>query len=548
MRRNLIKMKKVYILIFATTILLVLGCNKSEKPELLKDFSMNQYIDSYFTSPKDFDVFSKIKCQKFLSNLYQKNENQPFWFDSDNQPNAQSEDILNLLANSMNYGLDTTLYNLPTIREFTHNFPQDTVITTENKQAMLGYELCLTQSVITFFQHLHRGVMPFNPSEYITKEEIDSTSSYFTIYNYFEEFPQDSLVNILYNAFKNNSIKAAMDTVQPQNIHYKRLQKALEDYVLNNPINHDSIKVSYFEKDSVWTSTFENYRKACLALQKLRWSNITDNQYIFINIPSFSLDLVQKNRMALQHKIICGTEENQTPELNSRLRQIRLFPDWNVPYSIATKETLPMVRRNTAYMAKNHYEVLDSKGNILNPDSVPWKKYTEKYFPVKIRQTPGYHNSLGVIMFYFENLSSVYFHDTPAKGLFNKAFRAFSHGCMRLQNPITFGKAIMEFDNDILSLPKEDLVEMGIFEAQKQKKKKYDDDNEKNEKSEQFIFNKKLEDEEKHFYNVKKRISIYIRYLTAFCNEKGELCFAPDFYGRDKLLLEKYNEKCKIKN
>lgn len=202
-----------------------------------------------------------------------------------------------------------------------------------------------------------------------------------------------------------------------------------------------------------------------------------------------------------------------------------------------------MVQRNTKYMAKNNYEVLDSKGNILNPDSVPWKKYTEKYFPVKLRQTPGYHNSLGVIMFYFENMSAVYFHDTPAKNLFNKAFRAFSHGCMRLQNPITFGKAIMEFESGILHLPKENLVEMGIYESQKKRKEKYE--NEKDSVAPQIVFEKKLQEKEKYFYNVKKNIPIYVRYITAFCNEKGELCFAPDFYGRDKLLMERYEKVMK---
>jgi len=502
---------------------------------------MNQYIDSYFDKPQNFDVYSKIKQQDFLSILYQKNKNQSFWFGGDNQPNRQSKQMLNLLANSMYYGLDTTLYDLPIIRDFMQGFSQDSLITNENKQAMLGYELCLTQSAITFFQHLNRGIMPFNPLEYITNEEIDSISSYFSIYNYFEEFPQDSLADILHHAFTTDSIRAAMDLVQPQNIHYKMLQKALENYVQNTQINHDSIKVAYYdEKDSVWTSTFENYRKGCLALQKLRWSNISDKQYIFINIPSFSLDLVQENMIALQHKIICGKPENQTPELNSRLRQIRLFPDWNIPFSIATKEVLPMVKKNSGYMAKNNYEVLDSKGNILNPDSVPWKKYTETYFPVRIRQTPGYHNSLGVIMFYFENMSAVYFHDTPAKGLFNKTFRAFSHGCMRLQDPITFGKAIMEFESGILHLPKEKLIEMGIYELQKQKKQIYD--NRRDSVAPQITFQRKLQAKEKYFYDIKKRIPIYVRYLTAFCNEKGEICFAPDFYGRDSLLVERYEK------
>jgi len=539
-------MKKTYIITFATAVIVIFGCNsKQGKISLLKDFSMSKYINSYFESPKDFDINPKIKYPKILSSLYQKNHNQSFWFGVDNQPNAQSKQLLNLLANSMNYGLDTNLYNLSAIREFSQGFSQDSLIRNENKQAMLGYELCLTQSAILFFTHLNRGIMPFNPLEYITNEKIDSISSYFNIYNYFDEFSQDSLINILYHAFATGSIKMALDSVQPQNIHYKRLQKALEDYVQNNPINHDSIKIVYYEKDTVWTSTFENYRKACLTLQKLRWSNITSKQYIFINIPSFMLDLVQENRMALSHKIICGTPENQTPELNSRLRQIRLFPDWNVPFSIATKEILPMVKKNTKYLAKNYYEVLDNKGNILDPDSVPWKKYTEKYFPVRIRQTIGYHNSLGVIMFYFENLSAVYFHDTPAKGLFNKNFRAFSHGCMRLQDPITFGKAIMEFESGILHLPKDTLLKMGIYEAQKQRKQQYD--NRRDSIAPQIVFQKKLQAKEKYFYDIKRKIPIYVRYLTAYCDENNKLCFAPDFYKRDSILIVRYNEAL-IKN
>jgi murein L,D-transpeptidase YcbB/YkuD len=104
---------------------------------------------------------------------------------------------------------------------------------------------------------------------------------------------------------------------------------------------------------------------------------------------------------------------------------------------------------------------------------VPWKNYSEKNFPLKFRQTAGYHNSLGIIMFYFENTSSIYFHDTPAKSLFNSAFRALSHGCMRMQYPIAFAKSIMEFDNGIYHLPEEYLQEMGIYEKQKSKKATY---------------------------------------------------------------------------
>ena len=388
--------------------------------------------------------------------------------------------------------------------------------------------------------------MPFDPLSYITKEKMDSTSSYFKIYNHFDDCPQDSLITILCYAFKTDSIQAAVDFLQPQNIHYKRLQKALEEYVLNNPINLDSTQVVYYEKDTVWTSSFENYRKGCLALQKLRWSPIASTDYIFVNIPSFTLDWVEENRLALSHKIVCGTPEKQSPELNSRLKQIRLFPEWNVPFSIASKELLPKIRKNTTYLAANHYEVLDNYGTRLDADSVQWGKYTETNFPLKIRQTAGYHNSLGVVMFYFENSSAVYFHDTPAKSLFNRPYRAFSHGCMRMHNPLVFAKTIMEFDCGILHLPQETLMEMGIYETQKQKKAQYTGN------SDRILFQNKLQAREKHFYTVKKNIPIYIRYLTAYCNEENQLCFTPDFYGRDSIFMSRYDEIveeiCRVKS
>ena len=531
-------MNKTHIIALTTAIFLIFGC--TNKKTQLKDFDMHQYIISYFASPNGFDVDAKIRYKEIVTCLYHENQNEPFWF-TDNQPNAQSEQLFDLLAHSMYYGLDTTLYNLLTITDFKQGLPQDSLLTNENKQSMLGYELCLTQSAILFFTHLHRGIMPFDPLSYITQEAIDSTSSYFKIYDYFDTVSQDSLVNSLYQALTTNNMKESVNLLQPQNIHYLSLQTALKEYVQNNPINQENIQIVYYEQDTAWTTTFDNYRKACLALQKLRWSNIRSTQYIFINIPSFTLDFVEENTLALTHKIVCGTTDKQTPELNSRLKHIELFPDWNIPFSIATKEILPMVKRNTEYLAKHNYEVLDTKGNLLDPDSVPWKKYTEKYLPVRIRQTSGQHNSLGIIKFYFENLSAVYFHDTPAKGLFNRTFRAYSHGCMRLQNAVTFAKKIMEFDNDILHLPQDQLVAMGIYETQKKKKGQYDANKYGN--SAQVIFQNKLQEKEKHIYNVKKDLPIYIRYLTAYCNEDNQLCFTPDFYSRDSVLMLRYNEE-----
>jgi L,D-transpeptidase YcbB len=117
------------------------------------------------------------------------------------------------------------------------------------------------------------------------------------------------------------------------------------------------------------------------------------------------------------------------------------YPYWNVPYSIAVKEMLPVIRRNPGYLAKNHYEVLQG-GVAVNAGSISWWRYSAGYFPFDIRQLPGCDNALGRLKFDFENPFSVYLHDTNNKTVFAAGRRFFSHGCMRVEKPYELALAI----------------------------------------------------------------------------------------------------------
>jgi murein L,D-transpeptidase YcbB/YkuD len=108
-------------------------------------------------------------------------------------------------------------------------------------------------------------------------------------------------------------------------------------------------------------------------------------------------------------------------------------PTWTVPYSIATKEMLPRLKRDAGYLKKKNLVIMDPGGKILDPLSIDFSKYSAGHFPFIIRQEPGPHNALGQVKFIFPNKYSVYLHDTPSRSLFNRQERAFSHGCIRLQ-------------------------------------------------------------------------------------------------------------------
>jgi murein L,D-transpeptidase YcbB/YkuD len=122
-----------------------------------------------------------------------------------------------------------------------------------------------------------------------------------------------------------------------------------------------------------------------------------------------------------------------------------VYPYWNVPYSISSKEILPSLKYNSGYLEKHDYKIY-KKGEEVDPSTVNWKSIRQNAFPYKVVQQPGPGNALGLIKFDFYNEHSVYFHDTPSKGLFGADVRAYSHGCMRTQYPITLAKAILDRD------------------------------------------------------------------------------------------------------
>lgn len=180
-------------------------------------------------------------------------------------------------------------------------------------------------------------------------------------------------------------------------------------------------------------------------MDKIRSRKNRPSRYLRINIPEYKLRYFINDSLKSEHNIVVGKTDHQTPELTAKLRKIVVYPYWNVPYSISSKEILPHLKRDPAYLEKHNY-VLLKKDSVVDPYGVNWKKIRQNSFPYKVRQDPGPRNSLGIIKFDFYNSESVYFHDTPSKSLFGVDVRAYSHGCMRTQHPIDLAKVILERD------------------------------------------------------------------------------------------------------
>ncbi|MBA4783985.1 MAG: L,D-transpeptidase family protein [Rhizobiales bacterium] len=231
-------------------------------------------------------------------------------------------------------------------------------------------------------------------------------------------------------------------------------------------------------------------------MEMWRWvSRDMGELHVQANIPSFDITVVKNEEEIHRTRVVVGTTVNQTPVFSDEMEYVVVNPYWNVPYSIASKELLPIIRSNPGYVENKNYEVV-AGNRVINPTSVKWGD--DSFKSLRIRQRPGSGNALGDVKFLFPNQYSIYFHDTPSKSLFQKAARAFSHGCVRVHNPFEFGNVLMQ---NAKGWRPGRLQEMVGGE-------------------ERWI---KLQDDEK--------IEVHLTYFTAIPERDGSIAFKGDVYG-----------------
>jgi len=279
------------------------------------------------------------------------------------------------------------------------------------------FDIMLTDAMITFINHLHYGKL--NP-EY-PANRIDAGISGF------------SAENILLAGLQQNALAKVMLNVQPQSKEYADLQNYM--HLLKGQYLDDCYEVPEAE-----------VRKVAINMERLKWAAIDEPYYIHINIPSYTLKFYQKDSV-YQFKVIVGKPGTPTPTLHSAINYFTTAPEWNVPQSIMVKEVLPRSLRDTNYIGNNHLAIYDLKGNYIQPRIANLKQVKRQPSNYHIQQSSGCDNSLGVIVFRFDNPFDVYLHDTPEKKLFKETDRAFSHGCIRVEQAEKLAHLLLKYDN-----------------------------------------------------------------------------------------------------
>ncbi|HUP56620.1 MAG TPA: L,D-transpeptidase family protein, partial [Bdellovibrionota bacterium] len=187
-------------------------------------------------------------------------------------------------------------------------------------------------------------------------------------------------------------------------------------------------------------------------LERLRWlPRPLGSRYIMVNITDFSLQVFEKDQQRVTMKVVVGQEARRTPSFSSPLRKMVINPNWFVPHKLASKDLLPLFKRDPESLVRKGFRVFQRKRGgmqLLDPLKIDWAKVTEEKFPYEVIQSPGPYNSLGEIKFMPPNPFAIYLHGTPRKELFKKRVRAASSGCIRIEDPIDLAEYVMKGDDD----------------------------------------------------------------------------------------------------
>lgn len=185
-------------------------------------------------------------------------------------------------------------------------------------------------------------------------------------------------------------------------------------------------------------------RRLLVNMEQWRWMpEDLGSFYVTVNVPEFTLRVVKDGSVIHSERIIAGLVDKQTPVLSAEMTTVTFHPQWGVPDSIKVKEILPGLLRGRSIMARNNLKIA-MNGKEIDPSTVDWTQADIRRYHVY--QPGGGQNVLGVVKFSFPNKHDVYMHDTPTKNLFNAASRTFSHGCMRVRDPLKLAAVVLEHD------------------------------------------------------------------------------------------------------
>lgn len=368
-----------------------------------------------------------LKAGFAVQNFYLQRNFAPAWTHPDSGWNHTAVQALALLKRAPEFGLNPDSYAWPLLQ----TLPDSLRHAASVAGSLSGFELRLTDALLRYATHLRYGqLQPFTTSP----RELNGPAT------------QQSTA-LLTHAVAVAEFEQTFLKCQPASSAYRALQQAW-----CRTLPADSVSATL--KQPAYGNAAD-FRRVALNLERLRWDVVLPDSeaYILVNIPAYSLQIIDQGKVMQTHRVVVGKPDTPTPTLDSRLAVFMTAPEWRVPHSIAVREILPELQDDPGFLADNNYRLFDARNHLVNPWRVRWSRVTPQNFSYTIRQKSGRHNALGNLVFYFANQHAIYLHDTPARALFREPQRARSHGCVRIEKPLELAAYLLRQEHQQAALP-----------------------------------------------------------------------------------------------
>ncbi|MGA7305129.1 MAG: L,D-transpeptidase family protein [Rhodothermales bacterium] len=290
------------------------------------------------------------------------------------------------------------------------------------------------------------------------------------------------------------------DLVEDDSLYDTKVQAALAHFQRRHGLEIDSLLGPATLK-ALNVPVEDRIRQIELSLEHWRWlPRRLGERYVIVNIPAFEIEAYDHGEPILTMKTVVGAEmdSKRTPVFSDLMEYVVFRPYWYVPEDIVRREIVPHIEKDASYLKDHGYEVIDADNKIIDPRRVDLDEIEDGTY--RVRQLPGRGNSLGLVKFVLPNRHNIYLHDTPADYLFDKTERDFSHGCIRLEDPVRFAEFI---------LGPQGWSTADIESAM---------------------------EGERQVVNLETPVPVYIVYLSAFVAKDGTVSFRDDIYGFDAAL------------
>lgn len=424
---------------------------------------------------------NKLRCNLALTGQLYSAESSAILWSHNGKPVANANQLMGVLRNSYQSGLNPDDYHLTQLDALSLQINQR--LPNPDAQALADFDLTLTDAFLLFAKHMATGRvdnLAVYPKWTISKRQVDlvdllhkatsqSDGVLHTITAITPSYYEYQLLQEQLALYQKIALEGGWNTIptgpvlkvgakggrvaelqkrllitgeyndeDKHSVYGKNLKAAVSRFQSNHGIKANGI-VDKNTLQALNVPVNQVIKIIELNMDRLRWLPLQmSDHYLLVNIPNFSLDVIESNQSVLNMPVIVGKGANRSCVLSSKISYIEINPYWSIPNSIARKETLPKLQQDPGYANKEQINVYyGSYGSTpINPLSVNWKKVDPENMPYKFRQMPGDKNALGHIKFIFPNVCGIYLHDTPTRNLFGKNRRDFSHGCIRVGKPL----------------------------------------------------------------------------------------------------------------